>query len=143
MAAQFAADLEAVFPRQHDVEQDEIEGTLAGPLGCGQAIGDALDLVTFHAEIVFEAESDARFVFDDQDATHGLTTAGRSMVKVLPWPGSLSTVISPPWASTICRTMASPTPEPLTLREAAALPRTNLRKMTLRSEAGMPMPLSR
>ena len=48
---------------------------------------------------------------------------------MLPWPGSLATVISPPCAATMWRTMANPTPEPLTLAAAAALPRTNLRKM--------------
>src|SRR5262249_59826041 len=32
--------------------------------------------------------------------------------KVVPWPGALSQVICPPWAVTISRTMARPSPVP-------------------------------
>jgi hypothetical protein len=33
------------------------------------------------------------------------SSTGRRTVKVLPWPGTLSTAISPPCWWTICRTM--------------------------------------
>ena len=69
--------------------------------------------------------------------------AGRSIVNTLPEPGSLASVTlrhAPPRC-------AAPSPDPRRnpshwpLR--AALPRTNLRKMALFSEAGIPGPLSR
>jgi len=37
---------------------------------------------------------------------------GRSMVKVVPWPSWLSTMICPPWARTSWRAMARPRPLP-------------------------------
>src|SRR5262249_38032965 len=40
---------------------------------------------------------------------------GRAIVKVLPWPGVLSTATSPPWAWTMCRTRESPSPLPFVL----------------------------
>ena len=40
----------------------------------------------------------------------GLT--GRRTLKVLPWPGELSTSMLPPWASAMERAMLSPRPTP-------------------------------
>ena len=37
---------------------------------------------------------------------------GSRMLNVAPWPGSLSTVAAPSWASAMCWTSASPIPEP-------------------------------
>jgi hypothetical protein len=40
-------------------------------------------------------------------------------VNVEPTPGSLTTVMSPPWSSTICRAMVSPRPLPPVARSRA------------------------
>ncbi len=44
---------------------------------------------------------------------------GRRRVKVEPWPGWLATSSAPPWRSTICRAMASPSPAPPLARAAS------------------------
>src|SRR5262249_976121 len=127
----------------HDVQNDQVEGAvLAAARACVAIVGD-LHLVSLHAEVVFQPECDGRLVFDYEDAWHAFSIAGSTTVKVLPLPGSLSTRMSAWCASTICSTIASPTPEPRTLPEAAALPRTNLRKIALRSWAVTPAPRSR
>src|SRR5215218_7009466 len=57
---------------------------------------------------------------------HVLPPAGCTIANLFPCPGSLSTVISPPCAATMCRTIARPTPDPFTFAVAAAVPRTAL-----------------
>src|SRR6516162_9969044 len=143
MAAQFAADLEAIFSREHDVKQNQVEGGFTGACRGRVAIGDSLDLVAFHAQIVFEAKCNSRFILHDQNASHARPTPGKSMVNVDPHPGWLATWMRPRCAATMWRTMANPTPDPLTLPSAAALPRTNLRKIFLRSDSTIPGPRSR
>src|SRR5438034_1883019 len=53
-------------------------------------------------------------VLDDEDlrARHDATPAGSENVNVLPWPGSLSTQMRPPWSSTRRFDNASPRPVP-------------------------------
>src|SRR5579864_7479627 len=143
MAPQLAAHLESVLSGQHDIQQDEIEGGFLRAPRCSQAVHHGFDLIAFHFEIVLQPQGNARFVFHYQNSGHAFPTPGSSIVNVLPWPGSLATVMAPPCAATIWRTIASPTPEPFTLAAAAALPRTNLRKIALRSDSAMPGPLSR
>src|SRR5579871_426851 len=143
VAPELAADFKTILSGKHDVEQNQIEGTFARAAGGNQAVGDRLDFVALHAEVVFQAKSDAGLVLNYQDAGHACPASGSSMVNVLPCPGSLATRIAPPWAATMCRTMASPTPEPFTLAAAAALPRTNFRNILFCSDAVIPGPSSR
>src|ERR1051325_5188025 len=42
--------------------------------------------------------------------------SGRSMRKIQPWPGMLSTWISPPCSRTACRAIESPRPRPVRSR---------------------------
>ena len=65
-----------------------------------------LDVVAFESQIVFEAQRNARFVFDDQDPGHTTLSgrthcSGRRTVNVLPRPTSLDSLTSPRCASTI------------------------------------------
>ena len=69
--------------------------------------------------------------------------AGSAMVKVLPSPSTLSIVTVPRCASTMCRTMASPSPVPRIPPEVDAAPRTNFWNTASCSDAGMPIPRSR
>ena len=62
------------------------------------------------------------------------------MRKVLPAPGALATVISPPISVVSMRATVSPTPLPLA---CAVRPRTKGSKMRSRSSSGMPGPVSR
>src|SRR5438045_3047283 len=57
---------------------------------------------------------DHRFLLGAHRST--LSHTGSENVKLLPAPGSLSTQMRPPWASTSPRQMASPSPVPLTRR---------------------------
>jgi hypothetical protein len=52
----------------------------------------------------------------DYAAARVVGAAGSVTLKVVPWPGELSTVIFPPWAVTNWRAMASPSPAPSPLR---------------------------
>ncbi len=68
----------------------------------------------------------------------GRRRLGKVRVKVVPWPGSLSTRTSPLWRRTIEYDMDSPRPEP-----ASPLVEKNGSKMRRRTASGMPMPVSR
>src|SRR6185437_9032405 len=139
-----AAHLEAVLARQHHVQQDQIESALASALRSCFAVPRNLHLVTFQGQVFFQTHRDARFVLHYQDSDHPYTSAmGSSTVNELPFPGALSTEISPPCASTICRASASPTPVPPMLASFGAAPRVNFRKISFCSLAGIPRPRSR
>src|ERR1035438_185785 len=142
-APQFPAHLEPVLARQHHVQQNQIEAALARPPRRRYAVARHLHLVALHLQIVFQPQRDRRFVFHNQNAAHDSSSAGSTTVNVLPAPGVLSTRISPWCAAMMCFTIASPTPDPFTLAAAAALPRTNFRKIVLRSAAVIPSPSSR
>src|SRR5687767_4229188 len=70
-APQLAADLEAVFARQHDVQQDRVERLGARAPQGFDAVLNHRDLIPLKGQIVFERQRDGRFVFDDQDAAGG------------------------------------------------------------------------
>src|ERR1035437_7571362 len=136
---QVAANLEAVFVGQHNVQQDQVERPGArSPYGF-HPVGYHRYFVTLRLQIVFESKSDSRLVLHDQYSAHARVSSaparggparGRRIVKVLPAPASLSRRISPPQASTICRTIDSPIPVPLIPAFFAAAPRTNFWKMS-------------
>ena len=77
--AQPAAALHAVEPRQHQIEDDEIEQLAEPGLDAGDAIADRRHGVTVAAQEVRDAFAQARLVFDHQD-TH------RSSVSRTAWP---------------------------------------------------------
>src|SRR5579872_224061 len=143
VAPQFAANLETIFARQHDIEQDQVKYALTRAARGGISVRDHLDLVALHLEVVLKPQGDRRFVFNHQNPRHARPTKGSSIVKALPSPGLLATVIAPPCAAAMWRTIASPTPEPFAFVALAAVPRTNFRKIAFFSESGMPGPLSR
>jgi hypothetical protein len=63
-----AADVEAVHPRQHDVEDDQIVRALGRTREAGLAVARGLDAVAFAAEPIAERQPQAGFVLDEQDA---------------------------------------------------------------------------
>src|SRR5665648_497572 len=67
---------------------------------------------------------------------------GNVIQKVVPFPISLSTLIVPPWASTICRTIESPKPIPPSLRDRALLTLKKRSKMKGKASLGIPSPSS-
>jgi len=64
--ADSVADLEAVDPGQHDVEQDQVEGAAQGHRQAFSAVRRRLHLVPVVDEDVGEADTDRRLVFDYQ-----------------------------------------------------------------------------
>src|SRR5262249_9315414 len=83
-----------------------------------------LDIVTFVAQVELEPQRDIGFVFDHEDSRHSIYPfTGRTIVNVLPLPGSLSTSTHPWCAFTISSTMARPIPVPLMPRVRACSPR--------------------
>ena len=64
------------------------------------------------------------------------------MVKVLPWPGSLSTVMSPPIIRQNRRLMARPRPVPPNLRVVEASAWVKASKSLASCSGVMPMPVS-
>ena len=51
----------------------------------------------------------------------GYDALGKVKLNVVPTPSSLCTSTSPPWACTMCFTIASPRPVPLSLRDLSIL----------------------
>jgi hypothetical protein len=68
---------------------------------------------------------------------------GRRIVKRLPAPGALSTSTVPPWAVTMARTRASPSPVPPVSRPRAASSRTKGSKIRAAAPGSMEIPVSR
>ena len=100
-----AADVEAVHPRQHDVEHDEVVAAARRAREARLAVARRLDGVAFAAEPIAERQPQAGFVFDEQDArgrAHRPQTSaalkaapddarGSSTTMVVPSPARLST----------------------------------------------------
>jgi hypothetical protein len=75
-------------------------------------------------------------------ATDGMKLSGRYKVKVLPRPGVLCTVSSPPSRRVISRLIESPRPVPPYLRLVVPSACWNASKMMRCFSSGMPMPVS-
>ena len=67
-AAQPAADLEPVDPRQHQVEHDEVERLLVEALERLAAVGGLDDVVALLAQRIGEQRLDRLLIVDEQDA---------------------------------------------------------------------------
>jgi hypothetical protein len=70
---QLAADIEAVHPGQHDVEDDEIVATCRRPGQPGFPVAGRLDAVALADQPIAEREPESGFVLDEQDAQIGHT----------------------------------------------------------------------
>ena len=67
VAADRAADRDAVDAGQHQVEDDQVERLGAGARERLLAVADRLDLEALEAEVQHDQLADVRFVFDDED----------------------------------------------------------------------------
>ena len=76
-------------------------------------------------------------------ASGSSSVTGRNSVKVLPWPGVLSTRISPPSSRAISRLIDRPRPVPPYLRLVVPSACWNASKMSCCLSFAMPMPVSR
>ena len=116
-AGEFAdlfADVHAVFPRQHQVEQHQIGLLLAHFRYRAEAVGDEQGLEAALAQVVSQQFGQFQFVFDDQDlSTHGvLLVIGSRTVIHSPPRGEGRAMIVPSWASTMLRQIERPSPAP-------------------------------
>ena len=68
LAPHRAADRNAIDARQHQVENDQIEGLGTGADERLLAVGHRLDLEALEAEVELDQLANVRFVFDDQNA---------------------------------------------------------------------------
>ena len=68
--AQLLADVEAVQPRQHHVEEDEIERLAGGALEAALAVGARFDRVALAREPVGQRQHQAGLVLDQQEPLH-------------------------------------------------------------------------
>ena len=67
---QFAAHLEPVAARQHEIEQDDIPGRLTPTTHGGFTVGRHFHFMAVRGQIFLETECDVGFVFHHQDASH-------------------------------------------------------------------------
>jgi hypothetical protein len=82
--AQFAADVEAVAPREHDVQHDEIRLQLVRAVDGEVAAALDVDLEAVLAEIFGDEVGEPRVVLDQQDALLGFHPGDFGNVHVLP-----------------------------------------------------------
>ena len=116
-AAQAANDLDAVDPRQAEVEHDDV-GVVAGSQGkCRLSRRRQVDVVPARLQVRPERAEDLRLVVDDEDAGH--PAVRRRITTVSPPPGVSSTSISPPIASTNPFATARPEPDALVVAGVA------------------------
>ncbi len=108
-ATEIAADVEAVLPRQHQVEQNQVPIRFASTRRRMYPVGDDLDRVPFGSEVITQAHRNIRLVLDDQDARHCGTSPGRGdftsgirRLTVVPSPGELTSRTLPQCAWTTC-----------------------------------------
>src|SRR5579875_2425463 len=95
-----------------DVEDHDGDPVVVEDAQCGVAVGGFAHLVAGGLEQARHRRAQVVLVLDHQhpDAHRAptATRAGRTTCALVPAPGVLSTRTSPPWASTIRRTTASP-----------------------------------
>src|SRR5262249_46699791 len=128
LRAQHTEHLEPVAPREHDVEDHEVERLVAtaDSLEPGLAVVGDLDAVALRLEIHSPAGRDALVALRASDPLpfHARPhracphERGSTRVNVLPSPTRLCTSTWPRWALMTCFTMASPSPDPSRSRES-------------------------
>ena len=67
LLAQLPANLEATFPRNHDVQDDQVEVIARRSLDARIPIRSGFYAVTFTLQAVLKGRSKPRFVFDQED----------------------------------------------------------------------------
>src|SRR6185437_15266449 len=114
--------------REAEVERDHRRLVRPERVDRARPVARAHDLITVIGP--FELPLQAFVVLDDQQDfaffAHAIfrwgsragSAAGRLMVKVVPWPGRLSTLICPPIATISDRASNAPIPKPPDLVEA-------------------------
>jgi hypothetical protein len=117
------AEREAVQLRHHYVEQDQIRLLFDRAFKAGRAIVGGNDAVTFDRKAILQSTAHWQFVLNYQHAFVSVhfdsPFSGSSIVKQLPFPGSLRTRTCPSCASTISLTMLNPIPAPGVLRRSS------------------------
>src|SRR6516225_413222 len=142
LGAKSLADLHAAELREHHVQDDDVGGVLARGRKPRLAVPRERDLVPFVREAVAERGRHRGVVLDEEHPGHqaALLETGRRMVNVLPFPGSLSTEISPPCATTMWCTIDKPRPLPLTSWTRPVPTRWKRSKTRLCSSEAIPTP---
>ena len=109
-------DVQAVQPRQHDVQQSEVGRGAQHAVQRLAPVADVLDFVACMAQVVDDDGGHVGFVFDQEDAGRlhgaGFSSKGSHSVMRRPPSGEAAASMLPPWAWTMVRQMASPRPEP-------------------------------
>src|SRR6202022_3642713 len=108
----------AALLRKHDVEDDHIVGNIPRCAESLFPVARHLHDMFLEFEAVAKGNGHRGIVFHDENSAHaasgcGTFVIGKTMVKVLPWPGTLLTSTPPPCAWTTCITIARPRPLPL------------------------------
>jgi hypothetical protein len=111
-AAQLPQQGETIHARHPDVGEDHVECAAIHDRQRFHGVGGDLHLVAELADTGSQVGPDAGVVVNDEDSRHGKLgqPRGKSSVKRLPRPTSLSRWMRPPWACTMSRTIASPSP---------------------------------
>src|SRR6478735_277260 len=129
------------FPRQHQVEDDQIDPVLARSGQSRVPVRAQLDLEALLAQRVAERVPERRLVVDDEDLRHRdrFAPSGSEIVTVVPWPGPSEVTCSSPFiVSRAACTIARPSPNP----SLDSSPRKK-RSATRGSASGeMPIPVS-
>jgi hypothetical protein len=71
---QVTADVEPIPARQHHIEKDKIPARLHPDPSGLLSIADHFDFIAFLAEVHFQAQRHVRFIFDNKDPCHRLTS---------------------------------------------------------------------
>src|SRR5262249_31337779 len=104
--AQLAADLQAVAPGEHQVEQDKVRRMLAAPLDHLQAVRDAMRFKPLGAKVIGLERRQLGLVLDDEDLLHAATGSETAMRRPPSREGEAA--MSPPCAATMLRQIARP-----------------------------------
>ena len=85
--AQLAADVEAAHARQHQVEEQQIEGVARRALEPALAVRRAVDAVALAGQPIGQRQDDAGFVLDQQDSSSRCVTMAAARRRPTPsWP---------------------------------------------------------
>src|ERR1041385_4499488 len=119
VAPELPANIEAVFPGEHDIQNDQGNILAFRHEPALLSVRGAQDFETLTGERIDQAAQDGGIVFDHEYSPHVPAPppsagcfSGKKSVNSLPSPGVLFTSICPRCASTICLTRARPRPAP-------------------------------
>src|SRR5882762_449597 len=126
--ANVATEVESVASREHDVQDNQVEGQSCRFFETGLPVEGRVDNVALPAQTVTESHLQSFFIFYQQNVfLHGRVNEsdsitvivsllffrmGRCSVNTLPPPSLLTTVIRPPMASAIFFAKGNPRPVP-------------------------------